>query len=141
MRVDFILAAFDNFLQTFLQTCQTSIWWLILGCFSLIKFFICTCLSFVIYFILISLAFMLCKTFWKPYFSIQFEFPFSLNYVNDNATILLICSKNVYVKYFAICPGLSHFLSPLNTGGCGWESFETTSFLSLTQASLETPNK
>ena len=117
MLVDFFLAAFHNFLRMFLQTCQMSNWWLILGCSSLISFFICTCLSVVICFILISLASMPCKTFWKPYFSILFEFPHSVNYITDIATILLIlCSKNVYAKYFALCLGLSHLLSPLNQG-------------------------
>ena len=117
MLVDFFLAAFDNFLRKFLQTCQMSNWWLILGHSSFINFFICTCLSVVICFILISLASMPCKTFWKPYFSILFEFPHSVNYITDIATILLIlCSKNVYAKYFALCLGLSHLLSPLNQG-------------------------
>ena len=46
-----------------------------------------------------------------------------------------------YVKYFALCPGLSYFLSPLNTHGCGREIFETTSFSSLAQASLATQIK
>ena len=104
MFVDFFLAVFDNFLRMFLQTCQMSNWWLILGHSSLINFFICTCLSVVICFILISLASMPCKTFWKPYFSILFEFPHSVNYITDIATILLIlCSKNVYAK-FCIMP-------------------------------------
>ena len=68
MLVDFFLAAFDNFLQIFLQTCQMSNWWLILGCSFLINYFICTCLSVVICFILISLASMPYKTFGKPIF-------------------------------------------------------------------------
>ena len=46
-----------------------------------------------------------------------------------------------YVKYFALCPGLSYLLSPLNTQGCGREIFETTSFSSLAQASLATQIK
>ena len=141
MCVDFFLAAFDNFLRTFLQTCQMSNWWLILGHSSLISFFICTCLSVVICFILISLASMPCKTFWRPYFSILFEFPHSVNYVTDIVMILLIlCSKKVYAKYFPLCPGLLHLPSPLNTHGRGCKIFETT-FSSLTQTSLATPNK
>ena len=74
-------------------------------------------------------------------FSILFEFLHSVNCVTGIATILLIlCSKKVYVKYFALCPGLSHLPTPLNRHGCGCEIFETTSFSSLTQVSLATPN-
>ena len=40
MLVDFFLAAFDNFLRMFLQTCQMSNWWLILGRSSLIFFYL-----------------------------------------------------------------------------------------------------
>ena len=141
MLVDFFLAAFHNFLQMFLQTCEMSNWWLILGCSSLISFFVSACLSVVICFTLF-LASMPCKTLWKPYSSNLFEFPYSVNCVTDIATILLIlCSKKVYVKYFALCPGLPHLPSLLNTHGCGSKNFETTSFSSLTQASLVTPNK
>ena len=40
MLVDFFLAAFHNFLRMFLQTCQMSNWWLILGRSSLIFFYL-----------------------------------------------------------------------------------------------------
>ena len=128
-------------LRKVLQIWQMSTWWLILGRSSLIILFICTWLSIVIYFILTSPASIPCKTFWKRYFSIIFEFPHSVNYVTDIATILLIaCLKKIYVKYFALCPGLSHLPSTLKTHGCGCKIFKTTSFSSLTQVPLRTPN-
>ena len=135
---DFFLAAFDNFLQMILPNVK-----LMTGIVALFPhiFFICTCLSVAICFILIS-GLHAMQNFLKTIFLYCIWIPHSVNYVTHITMILLIlCSKKVYVKYFAVCPRLSHLPSPLNTHGCSCEIFETTFFSSLIQASLATPNK
>ena len=109
--------------------------------FPHIFFFICTCLSVAICFILISLASIPCKTFWKPYFSILFEFPHSANCVTGIAAILsILCSKKYMLNILHYALGYRISLHHWRVfSDC--EIFETTSFSSLTQASLATPNK
>ena len=54
------------------------------------------------------------NVFLKPTFPILFEFPASVTWVKVNANILLeLVSINEYVKYLALCLGLSNLPSPL----------------------------
>ena len=77
-------------------------------------FLIWTWRSVVIWEIFISLFCISPNKFSKSYFSILFELPASVHWVTTSPEILFDdWSRNKYVRYLALYPGLSHLPSPL----------------------------